>query len=205
MYKKYPVLKTLLLVMFVTLGAGRVSASSSPGSVVNLLHLDTLPYVDDAGSSRAARAFVIDALMDRLDVAHIAERISGAGWQTATTAKRRELAELVGANLGAAYIQMMSGVSDVRVKLKGGPLSDAQAQVPVHLSRDDGSTFEVQYHLARRGDAWTIVDVRVNGIRTVALYAAVYAGLVQMRGIDGLIAHLRQKLREAGPMSVAGA
>jgi phospholipid transport system substrate-binding protein len=67
--------------------------------------------------------------------------------------------------------------------------------------RGKGEPIQLDYRLEKAADGWKIYDLNVLGVWLVETYKSQFAQEINTKGIDGLIANLAQRNKNAGKAS----
>jgi len=161
-----------------TLNAERGKLSQDPQRVHELLDETIAPYIDFEGMSQL---------------------VLGRYWRSATREQRARFVEAFRAFLVRFYATAVEefivrqGVpEDLSVSLlQTTSSSDARsARVKTAIQQAGAQPIAVDYTMYRRGDAWRVVDIQVEGISLVVSYRQSFAGEIRNQGLDGLIDRL---------------
>ncbi len=72
-----------------------------------------------------------------------------------------------------------------------------RVQVRTRIVPSDGQPIPVDYTLRWKDGEWKVVDVKIDGVSLVANYRSTFGAEIRSRGIEGLLARLEARAREA--------
>lgn len=152
---------------------------SDPKKVTELVEAKVLPNFDFAKMTRLA---------------------VGKGWRQATPEQRETLVTEFRNLLVRTYGSSLTQYKNETVEFKPFKMDPNATDVTVksQINRaGGGQPIAVDYSMEKTADGWKVYDVTVEAVSLVTTYRGSFADEVQRSGIDGLIASLQQKNREA--------
>lgn len=184
--------------------AGPGHAAPTPGAylrtqVERVLAVLEDPELRQEARAGARRAAIRAAAHELFDLPEITRRSLGHHWTRGTTAEREEVVRLFGALLERAYLQKIEAFSGERIAWVGESAQGEQATVRTRIITRAGAEIPVDYRLARRGEAWRVHDVAIEGASLVANYRSQFNRIIQSGSFAGLIERLRARLDEPAP------
>ncbi len=198
------VLGTVALAASVGLGAGlgapRPAVAAGPGdpaAFVREFSAQAIGVLADHSLSgeHRQRAFR-DLLTAGFDVKAISRFVLGRYWRKATEAEREEFTALFEDLIVATYSKKFSDYSGQTLKVEAiREENEKMAAVSSRILRQSGEPIRIDWRLLRRGQAWRIVDVVVEGMSMVLSQRSEYAAVIKGDGgkIEGLLVKLREK------------
>jgi phospholipid transport system substrate-binding protein len=147
-----------------------------------------------SGNPEVVMQFVEQKILPHVDFRKITQSAVGRYWREATPAQRAELEQQFKQLLVYTYAGAVKQIKDQKVKLL--PYREpADAQEVTVRTRviNNGEPIQLDYRLENTPSGWKITDVNVMGIWLVDNYRSVFAQEISQKGIDGLIATLKQK------------
>lgn len=147
-----------------------------------------------SGNPEVVMQFVEKKILPHVDFRKITQSAVGRYWREATPAQRAELEQQFKQLLVYTYAGAVKQIKDQKVKLL--PYREpADAQEVTVRTRviNNGEPIQLDYRLENTPSGWKITDVNVMGIWLVDNYRSVFAQEISQKGIDGLIATLKQK------------
>ena len=144
-------------------------------------------------------------MVDRMIVEHIAvdkvaKLVLARHWREASTEQQTRFADAFKTLLIRTYATALFDYTG-REEMNFRPLQlnddDRTTVVRTDIKLPGEPAISVNYRFLRQenGD-WKIFDVTIGGISLVTNYRASYAGIIQARGLDGLIEMLQKKTQK---------
>src|SRR5260370_40608796 len=128
------------------------------------------------------------------DIPSMARLSVGPSWATLTEAQRQQVTESVGRYISAIYADRFDSYAGQRLEVTGEQSAPSGVMVKSQIIKASGEPVKVDYMMRRRGEAWLISDVYLDGaISEVATRRSEFAAILRNDGIDGLIAALNRK------------
>jgi phospholipid transport system substrate-binding protein len=144
-------------------------------------------------------------VMPHVDFNRMAAQAVGRPWRNATPEQKKRLEEEFKTLIVRTYAGAMSQVKDQTVRLKPLRAAPTDDEVVVRTEvKGRGEPIQLDYRLAKQGDAWKVYDVNVLGVWMVEQYRNMFAQEIQNGGIDGLIARLAEKNKAGGTLNSSG-
>ncbi|WP_449370007.1 MlaC/ttg2D family ABC transporter substrate-binding protein [Thiomonas sp.] len=147
-----------------------------------------------SGDPEIVMQFVEEKILPHLDFKKITQSAVGRYWREATPSQRSALEQQFKQLLVYTYAGAVKQVKDQKVKML--PYREpANAQEVTVRTRviNNGEPLQLDYRLENTPAGWKIIDVNVMGIWLVDNYRSVFAQEIGQKGIDGLIATLKEK------------
>lgn len=157
------------------------------------------------GNPEVVMQFVENKILPNVDFQKITQSAVGRYWREATPAQRTELEQQFKQLLVYTYAGAVKQIKDQKVKLL--PYREpANAQDVTVRTRviNNGEPLQLDYRLENTPAGWKITDVNVMGIWLVDNYRSVFAQEIGQKGIDGLIATLKEKNQSLAQAKAAG-
>lgn len=137
------------------------------------------------------------ALAELLDYAELAKRALGAHEAQATPAQRTEFAALLRQLVERSYQKNLEGTLEYEVRYVSAAAGPNGVTVrTIAKSRTNGREPEVSidYTLHQVNGAWRVYDVTTDGVSLVRSYRDTFHTSIAARGIDGMLARMRERL-----------
>lgn len=152
-----------------------------------------------AGDTARVLRFVDEEIMPHVNFERMTALSVGRPWRQASPEQQRELIEQFRLLLVRTYSGALSQASDKSVRLRPmrGDASAAEVLVRSELVGARGDPLQIDYRLERSGQGWKIYDVNVLGIWIVQTYRDQFSQEASAKGLDGLIASLKERNRQA--------
>jgi len=124
----------------------------------------------------------------------------GKGWRQATPEQRETLVTEFRNLLVRTYGSSLTQYKNETIEFKPFKMDPSATDVTVksQINRaGGGQPVAVDYSMEKTANGWKVYDVTVEAVSLVTTYRGSFADEVQRTGIDGLIASLQQKNRDA--------
>lgn len=150
------------------------------------------------------RVKLIDAVARETHSFETISRIAlGKNWKPLTEEQRKAFVDRFSELGVVTYASNFSSFHDEAFKTVSEKAAErGQTLVKSTLTTGDGREVQFNYVLEKKGGAWRIVNIIVDGVSDLALKRSEYEGIIAAEGFDGLMKKLDQKiadLRAAGP------
>ncbi|HJV70394.1 ABC transporter substrate-binding protein [Ideonella sp.] len=184
--------------------AGSVHAQSqAPDALIKQVSTEVLDAVKADKSIKAGDLQKIIALVDAKVMPHVDFRrmtasAVGRYWRQATPEQQTRLQDEFKILLVRTYSGALAQVKDQSVQLKPmrGSKDDPEVVVKTEI-RGQGDPVQLDYRLEKTDSGWKIYDVNVLGVWLVENYRNSFAQEIGANGIDGLIAKLAERNKNA--------
>ncbi len=136
-----------------------------------------------------------------IEQTHDLDRIARAAlgrtlWRRLSEAQRDRYLDLFRRVSISTYAREFSGHDGERFEIVSlQPMRGKDALVRTRLLRPHGTAVQLDYHLKKRNDRWSIVNVLSDGVSDLALKRDEYGTIVRDRGIDALLSELEAQSR----------
>jgi phospholipid transport system substrate-binding protein len=143
-------------------------------------------------------ALVDSKIMPNVNFARMTASAVGRGWKQATPEQQKRLQEEFKILLVRTYSGALAEVKDQTISMK--PLRAAAADTEVVVKSEikgRGNPIQLDYRMEKSGDSWKIYDLNVLGVWLVETYRAQFAQEINASGVDGLIAKLAERNKNA--------
>jgi phospholipid transport system substrate-binding protein len=189
-----PVLAGLLL----TLGLGELRAQEvKPRAVVSAFQEELLATMKDAKhldfDGRYQR--LLPAMELAFDFDEITRIAVGRGWVKMNKTKQEQVVDLFRQFSVSTYASALAGYSGEQFEIESDRAEPGLGTIiETRLVVKDDAPVELNYLLRQTPAGWKIVDVYLAGtISELARRRAEFSSIIHTRGIDGLIAILKNK------------
>lgn len=187
------------LALFALVGAAHAATRQAPDAFIQKLGDVLMSRVQADPALASGNVEKIKALVDELVIPNMAfERMTastvGPAWRQATPEQRAALQQEFKVLLVRTYagaVKHIAGKNLVVLPVRMAP-TDTDVAVKSEIRSSSADPVPLGYRLTAEGDHWVIYDVNVVGIWLVETYRTQFAGLIRQKGLDGLIAGLRQ-------------
>jgi phospholipid transport system substrate-binding protein len=193
--------RSLFLGLLVLLQSSVVLAQETPpDKLVHDTAEDVLQILrtDEAlrhGDKQRAYALVREKMLPVVNFRRTAQLTLGKYWRQASEEQREAFAEEFKTLLINTYAAALTQYKDEKVVYKPFSMKPEEKRVVVQTEviRANGTKVPVDYYLERTSNGWRVYDVIVDGISLVINYRSAFSDIVEKKGVDGLIADLRNK------------
>jgi phospholipid transport system substrate-binding protein len=152
-----------------------------------------------AGDRAKIAALVEQKILPHFDLARATRTALGPSWRQASAQQQAALKREFQALLIRTYSGALASYSGETIEL--APLrskpGDTEVTVRSRIKRAGAEAIVIDYDMEKGPAGWKVFDVRVGGMSLVATYRTAFAEEVRNHGIEGLIALLAAKNRQA--------
>jgi phospholipid transport system substrate-binding protein len=145
-------------------------------------------------------------ILPHFDFTKMTRLAVGKGWRQASPQQQQtlvtEFKNLLVRTYGLSLTQYKNETVDFKPLKMEPDATDVTVKSQINRA-SGGQPIAVDYSMEKSGSSWKIYDVTIEGVSLVTTYRGSFADEIQRAGIDGLIAHLQQKNRDAGSGSAA--
>jgi phospholipid transport system substrate-binding protein len=196
---------SLLISVFFTgnaLAAAAVVAPDAQAKATTEEVLEILRSNKDIRSDPKKVTELVEAkILPHFDFTKMTRLAVGKGWRQASPQQQQTLAaefkNLLVRTYGLSLTQYKNETVDFKPLKMEPDATDATVKSQINRA-SGGPPIAVDYSMEKSVSGWKIYDVTIEGVSLVTTYRGSFADEIQRGGIDGLIAHLQQKNRDAG-------
>jgi phospholipid transport system substrate-binding protein len=193
------------LVVLVFLGSAARAAADIPPDVLAKTTteevLEILRANKDIRSDPKKVTELVEAkVLPNFDFTKMTRLAVGKGWRQATPEQRATLVTEFRNLLVRTYGSSLTQYKNETVEFKPFKMDPNATDVTVRSQINraaGGQPIAVDYSMEKTANGWKVYDVTVEAVSLVTTYRGSFADEVQRSGIDGLIASLQQKNRDA--------
>jgi phospholipid transport system substrate-binding protein len=136
-----------------------------------------------------------DVWLSAFDVAAIGRTVLGTHWKAATDEQRKAYMEVFPKYVAKLYAIQFSDYSGETFAVSGSaPLAAGQTLVHSQIVRPGKDPIRCDFVISTAGQVMKIMDVKVEGVSLLITKRTEFDSVVAQKGIDGLIAAMRQKV-----------
>ena len=140
-----------------------------------------------------------DVVNGVIDFEAMSRQALGTYWAELTPAQRTDFVDVFGEVVRA---QSLADLDLYRARVTYGEVEvDGKNAVAHTTARSGDVDAAVDYALVRKGDAWHVTDIVIDGTSTVTGYANSFQGLMRKRGVEAGYTKLMQSLRKRAARS----
>ena len=135
-----------------------------------------------------------DLILPIIDLQSMAKLILGKHWKTASEDQRKQFIHEFKSMLIRTYAKSMADFGDAKLKLL--PAQDKQKgqgkrhRVRSQLSLGGGAPLQVDYVFRKKGDAWKVFDLVVDGLSLIKNFRTSFSQEISETSLDALIKRL---------------
>jgi phospholipid transport system substrate-binding protein len=184
----------LLTVACVSLSASATNPNAAK-TFVDTVATQVLAIVKTEGLSATAKQTKIEALFsDKVDLNFIAKFVLGKHARTTTPKQQQDYLNAYKPFILKNYAGKLTKYSGQTYTLKNARSDDDASVVTMEINDPNGQNVIVDYRL--RGDAgnFKIVDITVEGVSLLTTQRSEFNGIIENKGIDGLIEALKSQV-----------
>jgi phospholipid transport system substrate-binding protein len=172
------------------------SAETSPTQTVHESVDAILELLRDHTLEQADRRAKIRAHINkRFDFKAMSQRTLATNWKHATEQERQKFVDLFSQLIENTYLGKIEAYTNEKVEYPGEKVKGNKALVET-LIIAASADIPVDYKLYKKGDAWWVYDVIIEGVSLVSNYRSSYQEIVKNEGFDGLLAKMQEKIDE---------
>jgi phospholipid transport system substrate-binding protein len=188
----------LILAFAITLTAANIaSADISPtdsirGSVDGILTLLQNKELDKVTRRKEMRKVI----NGRFDFRAMSQSTLATNWKKASKEQQQEFVTLFSQLIENTYIGRVEAYTDEKVDYPGEKVKGKKAVVAT-LILTASADIPIDYKVyQKKNGEWWVYDVIIEGISLISNYRSSYRDIVSKEGVDGLLAKMRDKLKE---------
>jgi len=193
-------LKRLFLILAAGIAltvANIAAADASPtdavrGSVDSILTLLQNKELDQATRRKEMRKVI----NGRFDFRAMSQRTLATNWKKASKEQQQEFVQLFAQLIENTYIGRVEAYTDEKVDYPGEKVKGKKAVVET-LILTASADIPINYKVyQKKNGEWWVYDVIIEGISLISNYRSSYQEIVKKEGFDGLIAKMKNKIKE---------
>jgi len=138
---------------------------------------------------------VEDLVLPHFDFTKMSQWVLAVNWRSASDDQKARFTEQFRTLLVRTYAKALLEYTDQKINyLPFHAESDAKTViVRTEIVQPGGQNIPVYYSLYRKGDAWKVYDISIDGASLVNNYRTSFAEEIRQGGLDKLIASLAEK------------
>jgi phospholipid transport system substrate-binding protein len=188
----------LMLAFAMTLAAVNIaSADISPtdsirGSVDGILTILQNKELDQTTRRKEMRKVI----NERFDFHAMSQSTLATNWKKASKEQQEEFVTLFSQLIENTYIGRVEAYTDEKVDYPGEKVKGNKAVVAT-LILTASADIPIDYKVyQKKNGEWWVYDVIIEGISLISNYRSSYQDIVSKEGLDGLLAKMRDKIKE---------
>lgn len=179
----------------VLLIATSAHASGDAKDYVDRVATQVLDIAKSGETSKAEKQSQIEKLFaDKVDIQFVAKFVLGKHWRTATPAQQKDYVAAYKPFILKNYAGKLAKYSGQTYELKTARTDGDASVVPMVIHDTDGQDVAVDYRLRNTGGSYKIVDITVEGVSLLATQRSEFNGIVERKGVDGLVTALQTQV-----------
>lgn len=191
---KRGILRSLFALIMLSTTASHASAGDAKAYVDRVAN-QVLSIVKSDGVTKEEKQLRIEKVfMDKVDINFVAKFVLGKHWRDATPAQQKDYIAAYQPFILKNYASKLAKYSGQTYELKPAHEDDDASIVPMIIHDTDGKNVEVDYRLRSTGGGYKIVDITVEGVSLLTTQRSEFNGIVERKGIDGLIEALKSQV-----------
>jgi phospholipid transport system substrate-binding protein len=179
-------------------------SQEAPDAMVKRVSQDVIATIRSdpqiqAGNEARIREVIETKLLPHFDFTRMTALAMGKNWRSATPEQQKRVADEFRTLLVRTYSGALNKYRDETIEykpLRAAP-ADTDVTVRTQVNRQAGQPVQIDYSLAKAGDAWKCYDVVIGGVSLVTNYRDEFNEQVKSGGIDGLVKALSDRNKGA--------
>ena len=192
-------MKTLIALVFSLVSLVAAAGEAPDALVRNVTEemLKTMRQDKDlqSGNVKKATEMIEAKVLPHFNFKRMTALAVGKDWRQATPAQKDKLASEFKTLLVRTYSNAIISYRNQTIDYKPFRMqaADSEAVVRTEVNQPGAKPIQLDYFLAKEGDAWKVYDVVVAGVSLVTNYRDAFGQEIRANGIDGLINSLVAK------------
>jgi phospholipid transport system substrate-binding protein len=198
--KVIPVLTGILLLLLSCAASPpeAYAGQEGPSGVIRTFNATLLEAMKKAGElGYSGRYKLLDPVIkESFALSFMGAQSAGRYWKTMGEEERNLLIRTYTDWTVATYAGRFDGYSGESFQLASeSPPVKGTVTVVSKFIQSSHEVIDFSYLLRRIEGRWCIIDIRISGVSQLALTRAQFTGILREKGVDALIAMLREKIR----------
>jgi phospholipid transport system substrate-binding protein len=136
---------------------------------------------------------------ERFDWAAMGRSAVGKNWRDLSEAQRTEFTACFSELIEKTYLAKVESYTGEKIVYKGDKVADAFGIVEVVVVTLRGTDIPVSYRVQKKGDAWLVYDVNIEGVSLVNNYRSQIGTILNTSSFDVLISKIKAKIAARAP------
>jgi len=172
-------------------------ADISPTEAVRGSVNSILTLLQDKGLDQTTRREEMRKVINaRFDFRAMSQRTLATNWKKASKEQQQEFVQLFAQLIENTYIGRVEAYTDEKVDFPGEKVKGKKAVVET-LILTPSADIPINYKVyQKKNGEWWVYDVIIEGISLISNYRSSYQEIVKKEGFDGLIAKMKNKIKE---------
>lgn len=181
-----------------TLAISSVAYAANPAGAktfVDTVATQVLTLVKNDALSKEQKQTKIESIFsDKVDINFVAKFVLGKHWRTATPQQQQDYVAAYKPFILKNYANKLTKYSGQTYTLKNARADGDATVVTMEINDPDGTKVNVDYRLVDSGASYKIVDISVEGVSLLTTQRSEFNGIIESKGIDGLIEALKNQV-----------
>jgi len=139
------------------------------------------------------------AVDERFDWAAMARSAIGKNWKDLSEAQRKEFTGLFSDLVEKNYMSKVESYSGEKIQYKGDKVDGTFGVADVVIVTLKGTDIPVSYRVQKKGAAWLVYDVSIEGVSLVNNYRSQIGAILNSSSYDTLVVRLKAKIAASAP------
>jgi phospholipid transport system substrate-binding protein len=185
----------LVVAGFFAAGAASAASPTAAKGFVDTVATKVMEIVKNEGLAREAKQSRIESLfVDKVDINFVAKFVLGKHWRVANPQQQKDYISAYRPFILKNYASKLAKYSGQTYSLKNARVDGDASVVTMAIHDTNGQDVMVDYRL--RGDvgSFKIIDITVEGVSLLTTQRSEFNGIVERKGIDGLVEALKKQV-----------
>jgi len=149
----------------------------------------------EAGRDAVRRETLRSIFLASFDSERIGRFVLGRYWRTINEEQRAEYMRIFPTYVADIYARQFNNYSgETFTALRSSPLADSRFLVNSEIATPKGAKIAVTFRIRRDGESYRVLDVAVEGASLIVTKRDEFASVVQRKGMDALLTHMRRQI-----------
>lgn len=182
-----------------TAAPGYASNPEAAKQFIDHVATEVLDLVKNEDLSKTEKQSKIEQIFsDKVDINFVARFVLGKNWRTATPEQQKEYVAAYKPFILKNYAAKLTKYSGQTYNLKNARADGDATMVTMEIKDPNGELVNVDYKLKGESSAFRIVDITVEGVSLLTTQRSEFNGIVERKGVDGLIEALKTQVANKG-------
>ena len=185
----------LVIASLVTAHSASAANPTAAKSFVDTVATKVMEIVKNEGLSRDSKQSKIESLfVDKVDINFVAKFVLGKHWRTANSQQQKDYISAYRPFILKNYASKLAKYSGQTYSLKNARADGDASVVTMAIHDTNGQDVMVDYRLKGDTGSFKIIDITVEGVSLLTTQRSEFNGIVERKGIDGLIEALKKQV-----------
>ncbi|MFC1823235.1 phospholipid-binding protein MlaC [Thermodesulfobacteriota bacterium] len=189
----------VLMSVFLAFAIAVPVQADSPSAEIKATTDKILAIVTDQALKDPARAaerkrLIREAVNERFDWEEMARRSLARHWSKRTAEEKQEFTAVFSKLLERTYMDKVEGYSGQKVIYEDEVIDGDYGLVRVKIVTSKEMEIPVKYRLKKRGSAWLVYDLSIEGISMVRNYRVQFNNIIRRSSYQNLMKRLTEKM-----------